>query len=97
MKKELKQLETALNELSKSGDVSKAAFSTLNFALQQVKNCIIPSVMWRVLYHIPLIGMVLPNTSWFLQNNRWFITYHLSSSLIVYVGGLILWLTQHAT
>ena len=55
------------------------------------------SVMWRVFYHIPLIGMFLPSTSWFLQHSRWFITWHLCTSLILYVGGLILWLTQHAT
>ena len=44
MEKELKQLETALNELHKSNDVTDAAYSTLNFALEQVKNCTIPVV-----------------------------------------------------
>jgi len=38
MKKELTQLETALNELHNSNDVSDAAYSTLKFAIHQVKN-----------------------------------------------------------
>lgn len=37
MNKQLKQLEIALKELAQSGDVSKAAFSTLLFALKQLK------------------------------------------------------------
>lgn len=44
MEKELKQLETALDELHISNDVTNAAYSTLKFALQQVKKCIIHSV-----------------------------------------------------
>jgi len=44
MKKELEQLETAINELHKSNDITRAAYSTLKFALRQVKNCSIPNV-----------------------------------------------------
>lgn len=39
MKKEIGQLETALDELHKSNDVTRAAYSTLKFAVEQVKNC----------------------------------------------------------
>ena len=35
--KEITQLETAINELHKSNDISKAAYSTLKFALHQLK------------------------------------------------------------
>jgi len=45
MEKEIRQLETALNELHKSNDVTRAAHSTLKFAVEQVKNCTIPVVM----------------------------------------------------
>lgn len=44
MEKELRQLETALNELHNSNDVSDAAYSTLKFAVWQVNNCIKPAV-----------------------------------------------------
>ena len=44
MEKELQQLETAINELHKSNDITKAGYSTLTFALKQVKNCSIPNV-----------------------------------------------------
>lgn len=38
MKKELQQLESAINELHESNDITKAGHSTLKFALEQVKN-----------------------------------------------------------
>jgi hypothetical protein len=44
MKKELQQLSTALNELHQSNDVSDAAYSTLKFAVSQLKNCNLQNV-----------------------------------------------------
>lgn len=40
----IKQLEIALDELHKSKDVTKAAYTTLNFAIDQVKLFAIPVV-----------------------------------------------------
>ena len=48
MKKEIRQLETALDELHKSNDVTRAAYSTLKFAVEQVKNCTISHVIKSV-------------------------------------------------
>lgn len=47
MEKEIKHLETALDELYKSNDATMAAYSTLNFAIGQVKNCDISVVNAR--------------------------------------------------
>ena len=52
MKKEIKQLEIAINELHESNDISKAGHSTLKFALEQVKNITYEPVLQTVPYQL---------------------------------------------
>ena len=61
MEKELQQLSTALDELHKSNDVSDAAYSTLKFAVLQLKNCNLQNVNGSILAKVEIIN-ALTNT-----------------------------------